>query len=136
MFFLFKFHQDYGKCPITGEPLTLDDIVPIQTGKVSKLCVCVSVCVSLFFWFSGFFIILLWVLTGKQFKAYFYRYFCADSEAPTGTGCKYSRDVGNVSNCTCICSLESSCWLFSLLCFEHCLAPSVYIERGCTIFKL
>nr|AFK36896.1 unknown [Lotus japonicus] len=23
--------SDYGKCPITGEPLTLDDIVPIKT---------------------------------------------------------------------------------------------------------
>ncbi|XP_022849572.1 pre-mRNA-processing factor 19-like [Olea europaea var. sylvestris] len=28
--------SDYGKCPITGEPLTLDDIVPIQTGKIVK----------------------------------------------------------------------------------------------------
>ncbi|KAK4478233.1 hypothetical protein RD792_017516, partial [Penstemon davidsonii] len=27
---------DYGKCPITGEPLTLDDIVPIKTGKIVK----------------------------------------------------------------------------------------------------
>ncbi|KAG2403590.1 Pre-mRNA-processing factor [Vigna angularis] len=25
--------SDYGKCPITGEPLTMDDIVPIKTGK-------------------------------------------------------------------------------------------------------
>ncbi|CBI23714.3 pre-mRNA-processing factor 19 isoform X2 [Vitis vinifera] len=28
--------SDYGKCPITGEPLTMDDIVPIQTGKIVK----------------------------------------------------------------------------------------------------
>ncbi|RDX83546.1 Pre-mRNA-processing factor 19, partial [Mucuna pruriens] len=28
--------SDYGKCPITGEPLTLDDIVPIKTGKIVK----------------------------------------------------------------------------------------------------
>ncbi|GAU25299.1 hypothetical protein TSUD_18120 [Trifolium subterraneum] len=27
---------DYGKCPVTGEPLTLDDIVPIKTGKIVK----------------------------------------------------------------------------------------------------
>ncbi|KAF1898040.1 hypothetical protein Lal_00032804 [Lupinus albus] len=27
---------DYAKCPITGEPLTLDDIVPIKTGKIVK----------------------------------------------------------------------------------------------------
>ncbi|KAK7393649.1 hypothetical protein VNO78_22209 [Psophocarpus tetragonolobus] len=27
---------DYGKCPITGEPLTMDDIVPIKTGKIVK----------------------------------------------------------------------------------------------------
>ncbi|XP_057742767.1 pre-mRNA-processing factor 19-like [Arachis stenosperma] len=27
---------DYGKCPITGEPLTLDDLVPIKTGKIVK----------------------------------------------------------------------------------------------------
>ncbi|XP_041001982.1 pre-mRNA-processing factor 19-like [Juglans microcarpa x Juglans regia] len=28
--------SDFGKCPITGEPLTLDDIVPIATGKIVK----------------------------------------------------------------------------------------------------
>ncbi|KAM7466398.1 hypothetical protein LguiB_013960 [Lonicera macranthoides] len=28
--------QDFGKCPITGEPLTMDDIVPIKTGKIVK----------------------------------------------------------------------------------------------------
>ncbi|KAH9681725.1 pre-mRNA-processing factor 19 [Citrus sinensis] len=28
--------QDYGKCPVTGEPLTMDDIVPIKTGKIVK----------------------------------------------------------------------------------------------------
>ncbi|KAF8392138.1 hypothetical protein HHK36_022480 [Tetracentron sinense] len=27
---------DYGKCPITGEPQTWDDIVPVKTGKVVK----------------------------------------------------------------------------------------------------
>ncbi|KAH0930242.1 hypothetical protein HID58_015969 [Brassica napus] len=27
---------DYGKCPVTGEPLTIDDVVPIKTGKVIK----------------------------------------------------------------------------------------------------
>ncbi|XP_075487337.1 pre-mRNA-processing factor 19-like [Primulina tabacum] len=27
---------DYGKCPITGESLTMEDIVPIKTGKVVK----------------------------------------------------------------------------------------------------
>ncbi|KAH9681724.1 pre-mRNA-processing factor 19 [Citrus sinensis] len=27
---------DYGKCPVTGEPLTMDDIVPIKTGKIVK----------------------------------------------------------------------------------------------------
>ncbi|GAB4843070.1 E3 ubiquitin-protein ligase prp19 [Ancistrocladus abbreviatus] len=27
---------DYGKCPITGEPLAMDDIVPIKTGKIVK----------------------------------------------------------------------------------------------------
>ncbi|KAL3828293.1 hypothetical protein ACJIZ3_017095 [Penstemon smallii] len=27
---------DYGKCPITGEPLSIDDIVPIKTGKIIK----------------------------------------------------------------------------------------------------
>ncbi|KAI3459549.1 hypothetical protein Pfo_016212 [Paulownia fortunei] len=28
--------SDYGKCPITGDPLTMDDIVPIKTGKIVK----------------------------------------------------------------------------------------------------
>ncbi|AEE27707.1 MOS4-associated complex 3A [Arabidopsis thaliana] len=28
--------SDYGKCPVTGEPHTLDDIVPIKTGKIVK----------------------------------------------------------------------------------------------------
>ncbi|KAL5542356.1 hypothetical protein UlMin_010066 [Ulmus minor] len=28
--------SDYGKCPITGEPLTMDDIVPIKTGKIVR----------------------------------------------------------------------------------------------------
>ncbi|KAL0770828.1 hypothetical protein Bca101_035979 [Brassica carinata] len=28
--------SDYGKCPVTGEPLTIDDIVPIKSGKVIK----------------------------------------------------------------------------------------------------
>ncbi|KAL8481064.1 hypothetical protein ACS0TY_027555 [Phlomoides rotata] len=27
---------DYGKCPITGEPMTMDDIVPVKTGKIVK----------------------------------------------------------------------------------------------------
>ncbi|XP_047337261.1 pre-mRNA-processing factor 19 homolog 1-like [Impatiens glandulifera] len=27
---------DYGKCPITGEPLSMDDIVPLKTGKIVK----------------------------------------------------------------------------------------------------
>ncbi|KAL2530275.1 Pre-mRNA-proCES [Forsythia ovata] len=28
--------SDYGKCPITGEPHTMDDIIPIKTGKIVK----------------------------------------------------------------------------------------------------
>lgn len=28
--------SDFGKCPITGEPMTMDDIVPIKTGKIVK----------------------------------------------------------------------------------------------------
>lgn len=28
--------SDYGKCPITGEPLTLDDIIPVKAGKIVK----------------------------------------------------------------------------------------------------
>ncbi|KAH6770087.1 MOS4-associated complex 3A [Perilla frutescens var. hirtella] len=28
--------SDFGKCPITGEPMTIDDIVPIKTGKIVK----------------------------------------------------------------------------------------------------
>uniref|UniRef100_A0A5B6ZKU9 Pre-mRNA-processing factor 19 n=2 Tax=Davidia involucrata TaxID=16924 RepID=A0A5B6ZKU9_DAVIN len=28
--------SDYGKCPVTGDPLTMDDIVPIKTGKIVK----------------------------------------------------------------------------------------------------
>ncbi|XP_015088133.1 pre-mRNA-processing factor 19 [Solanum pennellii] len=28
--------SDYGKCPITGEPLTADDIIPVKTGKIVK----------------------------------------------------------------------------------------------------
>lgn len=28
------FDQDFGKCPVTGETLTIDDLVPIKTGKV------------------------------------------------------------------------------------------------------
>ncbi|XP_010276202.1 PREDICTED: pre-mRNA-processing factor 19-like [Nelumbo nucifera] len=27
---------DYGKCPVTGEPLTMDDIVPIKTSRIVK----------------------------------------------------------------------------------------------------
>ncbi|GMI64155.1 Plant U-box 59, MOS4-associated complex 3A [Hibiscus trionum] len=27
---------DYGKCPVTGEPLTMEDIVPVKTGKIVK----------------------------------------------------------------------------------------------------
>ncbi|KAA3467918.1 pre-mRNA-processing factor 19-like protein 1-like isoform X1 [Gossypium australe] len=27
---------DYGKCPVTGDPLTMDDIVPVKTGKIVK----------------------------------------------------------------------------------------------------
>lgn len=34
LFWSFWFLQDYGKCPVTGEPLTLDDIIPVKTGKV------------------------------------------------------------------------------------------------------
>ncbi|KNA07665.1 hypothetical protein SOVF_169810 [Spinacia oleracea] len=28
--------SDYAKCPVTGEPLTMDDIVPIKAGKIVK----------------------------------------------------------------------------------------------------
>ncbi|KAF5181952.1 Pre-mrna-processing factor 19-like protein [Thalictrum thalictroides] len=28
--------KDYGKCPVTGEPLTMDDLLPIKTNKVVK----------------------------------------------------------------------------------------------------
>ncbi|XP_015162037.1 pre-mRNA-processing factor 19 homolog 2-like isoform X2 [Solanum tuberosum] len=28
--------SDYGKCPVTGEPLTTDDIIPVKTGKIVK----------------------------------------------------------------------------------------------------
>nr|XP_043609248.1 pre-mRNA-processing factor 19 [Erigeron canadensis] len=28
--------SDFGKCPVTGEPLTMDDLIPIKTGKVVK----------------------------------------------------------------------------------------------------
>ncbi|XP_048334064.1 pre-mRNA-processing factor 19 [Ziziphus jujuba] len=28
--------SDYGKCPITGEPLTMDDVIPIKTGKIVR----------------------------------------------------------------------------------------------------
>ncbi|XP_051127997.1 uncharacterized protein LOC127249298 isoform X1 [Andrographis paniculata] len=28
--------SDFGKCPITGEPMTIDDVVPVKTGKVVK----------------------------------------------------------------------------------------------------
>ncbi|XP_012487307.1 pre-mRNA-processing factor 19 [Gossypium raimondii] len=28
--------SDYGKCPVTGEVLTMDDIVPVKTGKIVK----------------------------------------------------------------------------------------------------
>ncbi|XP_055813217.1 pre-mRNA-processing factor 19 homolog 2-like isoform X2 [Solanum dulcamara] len=28
--------SDYGKCPVTGEPLTMDDIIPVKTGKIVK----------------------------------------------------------------------------------------------------
>ncbi|KAK8571938.1 hypothetical protein V6N13_047567 [Hibiscus sabdariffa] len=31
-----KTGKDYGKCPVTGEPLTPDDIVPVKTGKIVK----------------------------------------------------------------------------------------------------
>ncbi|XP_039007228.1 pre-mRNA-processing factor 19-like isoform X2 [Hibiscus syriacus] len=28
--------SDYGKCPVTGEELTMDDVVPVKTGKIVK----------------------------------------------------------------------------------------------------
>ncbi|PHU21193.1 Pre-mRNA-processing factor 19 -like protein 1 [Capsicum chinense] len=28
--------EDFGKCPVTGEPLTVDDIIPVKTGKIVK----------------------------------------------------------------------------------------------------
>ncbi|KAJ8768425.1 hypothetical protein K2173_021578 [Erythroxylum novogranatense] len=28
--------SDYGKCPITGEPLTMDDIIPVKTGQIVR----------------------------------------------------------------------------------------------------
>ncbi|KAK2967907.1 hypothetical protein RJ640_010517 [Escallonia rubra] len=28
--------SDFGKCPVTGEPLSMDDVVPIKTGKIVK----------------------------------------------------------------------------------------------------
>ncbi|XAR48930.1 hypothetical protein NMG60_11031921 [Bertholletia excelsa] len=28
--------SDYGKCPITGEPLSMEDVVPVKTGKIVK----------------------------------------------------------------------------------------------------
>ncbi|KAM3326842.1 pre-mRNA-processing factor 19 [Capsicum chacoense] len=28
--------SDFGKCPVTGEPLTVDDIIPVKTGKIVK----------------------------------------------------------------------------------------------------
>ncbi|KAG6757305.1 hypothetical protein POTOM_037613 [Populus tomentosa] len=28
--------SEYGKCPITGEPITMDDVVPVETGKIVK----------------------------------------------------------------------------------------------------
>ncbi|KAJ6898490.1 hypothetical protein NC652_025113 [Populus alba x Populus x berolinensis] len=28
--------SEYGKCPITGEPLTMDDVVTVETGKIVK----------------------------------------------------------------------------------------------------
>ncbi|XP_050120425.1 pre-mRNA-processing factor 19-like [Malus sylvestris] len=28
--------SEYGKCPVTGEPLTADDIIPVQTGKIVR----------------------------------------------------------------------------------------------------
>ncbi|GLT76614.1 hypothetical protein SLA2020_482660 [Shorea laevis] len=31
-----RYISDYGKCPVTGEPLTVDDIVPIKTSKIVK----------------------------------------------------------------------------------------------------
>lgn len=31
--------KDYGKCPVTGEPLSLDDIVSVKAGKVFALLV-------------------------------------------------------------------------------------------------
>jgi hypothetical protein len=30
--------QDHGKCPVTKEDLTMDDIVPVKTNKVWLLC--------------------------------------------------------------------------------------------------
>ncbi|KAF2556478.1 hypothetical protein F2Q68_00012844 [Brassica cretica] len=29
--------SDFGKCPVTGEPHTIDDIVAVKTGKVTQL---------------------------------------------------------------------------------------------------
>ena len=54
------FVQDYGKCPITGEPLTMDDIVPIQTGKVCFILMFVFCCFFGYAFvidFSGFIIV-------------------------------------------------------------------------------
>ncbi|GMI85701.1 hypothetical protein HRI_002239400 [Hibiscus trionum] len=53
--------DDYGKCPVTGEELTMDDIVPVKIGKMqitmtSKDCRC---CIWLADWMHNFFSKLL-----------------------------------------------------------------------------
>lgn len=40
-FFCFSV-QDYGKCPITKEELTMDDVLPVKTNKVLVLILDVS----------------------------------------------------------------------------------------------
>ena len=48
------FVKDYGKCPITGEPLSLDDIVQVKAGKVCALLLFLTILSFVALFMSGY----------------------------------------------------------------------------------
>ncbi|XP_057783562.1 pre-mRNA-processing factor 19 homolog 1-like isoform X2 [Salvia miltiorrhiza] len=41
------FILDHGKCPVTEEPLTMDDIIPIKTGKLCTFKSAIKICLQI-----------------------------------------------------------------------------------------
>lgn len=88
--------QDYGKCPVIKESLTIDDIIPIKTRKVSfhfEAILLIS--------FSIIFQNIILLKEEGMCASPFGLKCNADSEVSTSSRCMYSQNAGNVSNSTC-----------------------------------